>query len=177
MKYEEFQEVIKDLQDDYGVDKWFPRRVDKLWQLVENINVNQLKHALDQIAEESNYSPSIQKIKIKLAGPIQRAREAKKQQIIDNYKNSNNTCSYCGLTGLVTAVKKQNPYAKYSFRCNRCEMSNLLQLSWAIPEWDQNRYEDFKIITWNNTEFDMQEVKSWQEIIKNSKKVVDISAL
>ena len=163
MLREEFDEVINELIDSYGQNKYPPRSVDKLWFAIKFISQKEFQHAVDQIVEDGYGYPNTMKIRKALSASIQRHKTNEKKKKIDSFISSGDGCEKCGNTGFVTAFLKENPFAEYAFKCPFCDVAELMSISSDFVTWDNGKTDKFIPVSMTHFSAGMEAVKKLRE--------------
>jgi hypothetical protein len=134
---------MQELSDGWGQDAYPEARMTIIWKMVRNISRGQFLNAIEQLQSDLRFAPTPAQIKAACLPAIQQAGKALKEQAIAAAR-ANRACSTCQSTGIVSAFHKGESWAHpYAFRCNECQMPDVLCLSYSIPMWDRDLEEQF----------------------------------
>lgn len=137
MQYDDFNKQVDRLRNVYGEKPWNNERVRLLWENFKHEEIAQFTRSVDHVIAESFISPVFSKMREAMGG-------SQYKVFVPNVLDYD--CSWCGQTGLVSALKRDTAY-KASFICT-CELGHNYKQNENYKVWSPIYYKDYELIIW-----------------------------
>jgi ribosomal protein L37AE/L43A len=154
MEFREFEKLMGELRDYYGEKGFPPKSATVIFRLVKDLTPGEFSQVIEQLTEQEVRAPSPAVIKRQAQPLINRARERRQRQKLEELERSGTFCVYCGHSGYVTALKRTSPCAEFSFRCPFCPATKVRRQSEKIPFWSDEWKADFVPVSFRKESYE-----------------------
>lgn len=137
----EFKTQVDRLVNVYGEKAYPPERTDQLWYLVKDLPVADFDRIVGSLIADNYSAPMYKKFYDECQPMLTAIREKRSRELQD--RAAETKCKKCNSTGIVSAFYKPEPRQSYSFRCNACDVAEILELSQKIPMWSDDRKKEY----------------------------------